>query len=470
MSQEHIPCDLKIEHGITITMDPRRRILRDGAVAITGDRIVAVDTAEALARYQGARILDATGRIVMPGLVSAHCHNVQTLARGLGDDVPVELWTYGRIYPYESLLTEEDAYWSTLLNCAEMIRTGTTCHADPGGYAMDGVGRALTECGMRGIFAWAGMDDFPPGFEPPPDFPGRRSTEETLRINEALVKRWHRTANDRVRVSYGLRIEPNVSDELFQGVKAYADRDGTIVQFHCLLLGLAEAVQRRTGMSTVQWMAGLGVLGPNWLLVHMAAASDSDVVICKTYDVKIAHNPGASMHSTYGAASKGRFPEMLERGITVGLGCDSTAANNSLDMFRAMYQAATLHKEVRLQPDLVLPEKALEMATIDGARALGWEDAVGSLEPGKKADVIIVDTRRTNWVPLHDFSIVPTLVYSGEGADVETTIIDGRIVMEDRRLTTIDVGKVLAEAQRIAERIVRQLPYQATLRPRWPVV
>jgi len=135
-----------------------------------------------------------------------------------------------------------------------------------------------------------------------------------------------------------------------------------------------------------------------------------------------------------------------------------------------MYQVATLHKEVRLQPDLVLPEKALEMATIDGARALGWEDAIGSLEPGKKADLIIVDTRRTNWVPLHDFSIVPTLVYSGEGADVETTIIDGRIVMEERRLTTIDVGKVLAEAQRIAERIVRQLPYQETLRPRWPVV
>ena len=160
----------------------------------------------------------------MPGLVSAHCHNVQALARGLGDDVPVELWTYGRIYPYETLLTEEDAYWSTLLNCAEMIRTGTTCHADPGGYVMDGVGRALTECGMRGTFAWAGMDEFPKGYAPP-------------------------TANDRVRVSYGLRLEPNVSDELFQGVKTCADRDDTLVQFHCLLAGLSDAVKEKTGMS-----------------------------------------------------------------------------------------------------------------------------------------------------------------------------------------------------------------------------
>ncbi len=462
-------CDLKIEHGTVITMDGQRRILKDGAVAIRGDRIVAVDKTAALANQPAERTVDATGRVVLPGLVSAHCHNVQALARGLGDDVPVELWTYARIYPYESMLTEEDAYWSTLLNCAEMIRTGTTCHADPGGYVMDGVGQALTECGMRGIIAWAGMDDFPKGYAPPADFPGCKTTEETLAASERLVKRWHKSANDRVRVSYGLRVEPNVSDELFQGVRACADRDATIVQFHCLLRGLSDVVKERTGMSTVQWMAGLGVLGPNWLLAHMSDASDSDVVIVKMHDAKVAHNPGASMHSAYGAASRGKVPEMLERGVTVGLGCDSTAANNSLDMFRAMYQVATVHKEMRLQPDLVRPEKALEMATVDGARALGWDDDVGSLEAGKRADLIVVNARRTNWVPMHDFSIVANLVYAGEGADVEMTIVDGRVLMESGRLTTIDVGRVLVEAQRIAERIIETLPYQGTLRPRWPV-
>jgi 5-methylthioadenosine/S-adenosylhomocysteine deaminase len=462
--------DLKIEHGTVLTLDGQRRILKDGAVGIRGDRIAAVDKTAVLAGQPAARVIDASGRLVLPGLVSAHCHNVQALARGLGDDVPVDVWTYARIYPYETLLTDEDAYWSTLLNCAEMIRTGTTCHADPGGYAMDGVGQALTDCGVRGVFAWAGMDEFPKGYEPPADFPGRKTTAETLAAGERLVKRWHKTAGDRVRVSYGLRLEPNVSDELFAGVKARADRDQTLVQFHCLLRGLSDTVKERVGMSTVQWMAGLGVLGPNWLLAHMADASDSDVVIVKAHDAKVAHNPGASMHSTYGAASRGKFPEMLARGVTVGLGCDSTAANNSLDMFRAMYQVATVHKEVRLEPDLVRPEKALEMATIDGARALGWDAEIGSLEPGKRADVIVVDTRRTNWVPLHDFSIVPNLVYAGEGADVETTIVDGRVLMENRRLLTIDGDRVLVEAQRVAERIVHQLPYQETLRPRWPVV
>lgn len=463
-------CDLKIVHGTVITMDPRRRIIKDGAVTVSGDRIVEVGKSAALASTPARRTIDATGKIVMPGLVSAHCHNVQALARGLGDDVPVELWTYGRIYPYETYLDEEGAYWSTLLNCAEMIRTGTTCHADPGGYRGDAVATALTEAGVRGMFTWAGMDYFPSGFEPPEEFPGRRSTEETLEETERLVKRWHRSANDRVRVTYGLRIEPNVSDDLFRGVKRLADRDGTMIQFHCLLYGLAQEIRRRTGMSTVQYMERLGVLGPNWLLVHMTVPDERDLELLKERDTKVAHNPGASMHSTYGASSLGKFPEMLERGITVGLGCDSTAANNSLDMFRAMYQAATVHKEARLQADLVRPEKALEMATIDGARALGWEAEIGSLEPGKKADLIVLETRRTNWVPIHDFSIVANLVYAGEGADVETVLIDGRVVMENRGLTTINVEKVLSEGQKVAERIAAQLPYQETMRPRWPIL
>jgi 5-methylthioadenosine/S-adenosylhomocysteine deaminase len=438
--------DLKIEHGTVLTLDGQRRVLEDGAVAIRGDRIAAVDSAAALAGQPAARVIDATGRLVMPGLVSAHCHNVQALARGLGSDVPIDVWTHARIYAYEALLSDEDTYWSTLLSCAEMVRAGITCHADPGGYVMDGVGQALTECGMRGVFAWAGMDEFPEGDQPPAGFPGRKTTEETLAANERLVKRWHKTAGDRVRVSYGLRLEPNVSDELFEGVKASADRDQTLVQFHCLLPGLSDVVKERVGMSTVQWMAGLGALGPNWLLAHLAEASDSDVVIVKMHDARVVHDPGP------GRASTGKLPDLLARGGTVALGCDSmAAAGNGLDMFRAMRQVATV-LEGR-------PEKALEMATIDGARALGWDAEIGSLEPGKRADVIVVDARR-----------VASLVSEGDGAEVETTIVDGRVLMESRRLSTIDGARVLAESRRIAERIGRELSYHEPLRPRWPVL
>jgi 5-methylthioadenosine/S-adenosylhomocysteine deaminase len=158
---------------------------------------------------------------------------------------------------------------------------------------------------------------------------------------------------------------------------------------------------------------------------------------------------------------------MLAKGITVVLGTDSSAANNSLDMFRAMYQVATAHKEIRLIPDLILPEKALEMATIDGARALMWDDEIGSLEKGKKADVIVVDCHRPNWVPMHDFSIVPNLVYSGSGDDVETVIIDGNVVMENRIFKTIQPDDVLEEAQKCSEKIVTSLGYK--INPRWKV-
>jgi 5-methylthioadenosine/S-adenosylhomocysteine deaminase len=199
----------------------------------------------------------------------------------------------------------------------------------------------------------------------------------------------------------------------------------------------------------------------------MAVLTDDEVKMLKDHDVKICHNPGATLHGAYGAAVIGKFPEMLEMGITIGMGCDSSAANNSLDMFRTMYEVATVHKEIRLVPDLIPPEKALEMATIDGARALQWENEIGSLEKGKKADVIIVDTHRSNWVPMHDFSIVPNLVYAGEGADVETSIIDGRIVMEKRKILTVDVESILKRAQNAAAEIIAQLPYR--IEPRWPI-
>jgi len=450
--------DLKIEHATVVTLDGGRRVLEDGAVAIRGDRIAAVDTTAALAGQPAGRTIDATGRLVLPGLVSAHCHNLESLLRGLGIDVGADLWTFDGAYTYEALLTEEDAYWATLLGCAEMIRSGTTCHADPGGYVMDGVGRALTDCGLRGIFGWAGQDEAAPGYEPPPGFPGLRSAEETLTAGERLVKRWHQTANDRVRVSYGLRLEPNVSDELFQGVRAYAERDATLVQFHCLLPGLSEAVKERVGMSTVQWMAGLGVLGPNWLLAHVSDASDSDVVIVKMHDAKVAYTPGAG--------SKGKLPELLSRGVTVGLGCDPTATPRGL--FRAMSRLATAHGADSGSPDRLPPEKALEMATIDGARALGWDGDIGSLEAGKRADVIVLASPEAG--PAPGSPLAASLISAGDGADVDTTIVDGRVLMENGRLTTVDVEKVLAAGQRIAERIASKLPRRETLRPRWPAL
>jgi 5-methylthioadenosine/S-adenosylhomocysteine deaminase len=227
-----------------------------------------------------------------------------------------------------------------------------------------------------------------------------------------------------------------------------------------------EWVKKRTGHTVIEHMKSLGVLGDHWYLIHMAAITNDELNMLKDNDCRVIHVPGATLHGAYGSATIGKFPELIDMGVTVALGCDSSAANNSLDMFRAMYQAATVHKEARIIPDLIAPEQALEMATIGGARAAHWDNEIGSLEKGKKADVIIVETKRSNWVPLHEFSLVPTLVYSGEGADVETSIIDGRVVMEKRKIKTVNVKTILRRAQRATEKLVKKLPYK--LEPKWP--
>ena len=459
-----------IKNGTVITMDPRRRIIKDGAVAIENDKIVEVGKTAALKDFQAEKVFDATRRIVMPGLIDAHIHNVQMLSRGIGDDVDLIAWCYERIYPYEVILNRSDeyTYLSAMLCCAEMIRTGTTTGADPGGYKMENVARAFAESGFRGIVSWSGMDQWSQDRPLPDGLLGKLDTDGTMKEEEKLVRDWHGKENGRIRASYALRVEPNVTDALYQRVKAAAERDGVLVQYHAAVnKDQVEWVRRKTGYTTIAYMNKIGVLKSNWLLTHMAVLTDDEVKMLKDRDTKICHNPGATLHGAYGAAIIGKFPEMLDLGITVAMGCDSSAANNSLDMFRTMYEVATVHKEIRLIPDLIPPEKALEMATVDGARALQWENEIGSLEKGKKADVIIVDTHRSNWIPIHDFSIVPNLVYSGEGSDVETSIIDGRIVMENRKILTIDVDSVLKRAQNAAVDIISKLPYK--IQPRWPI-
>ncbi|MFQ5851175.1 MAG: amidohydrolase [Candidatus Binatia bacterium] len=458
-----------VRNGTVITMDSRRRIIKDGAVVVDGDRIRKLGKVNDLKGEAADVVIDAKDRIVMPGLIDAHCHHVQMLARGIADDVDLIAWCYDRIYPYEVLLDDETTYLSALLCNVEMIRTGTTCVCDPGGYRMDNVGQALAESGMRGVIAWAGMDQWSDDRPLPDGLPGKLDTEGTLKVEEKLVKDWHGAERGRIRASYAIRVEPNVSDELYRRLTKLAERDRVLLQMHAAVnKDQVEWVRKRTGKTVIEHMNSLGILGPEWCLIHMAVLTNDELRMLKDNDVKIMHIPGATLHGAYGSASVGKFPEMMDMGITVSLGCDSSAANNSLDMFRAMYQAATVHKEVRLVPDLVSPEKALEMATVDAAKALMWDNEIGSLEEGKKADLIVVECKRTNWVPLHDFSIVPSLVYSGEGADVETVIIDGRIVMEGRRIKTVNVNSVMDRAQQATERLLKKLPYKLT--PRWPIV
>jgi 5-methylthioadenosine/S-adenosylhomocysteine deaminase len=469
--------ELRIDHGTVLTMNPAREIIKDGSVVISDDRIVAVGkTADLASRYPNARVIDATHKVVMPGIVDCHVHNCQTLLRGLADDIDLIAWCYDITYPYETVLTDDDTYITALLAHVEMIRTGTTTVADPGGYRMDNVARAYVDSGMRGMICWAAMDQWSADRPLPDGLPGKTNTDQAVHEQERLIKEWNGAEHDRLRATCGLRVEPNVSDALYKRTQALSEKYGTLVQFHAAVnRDQVEWVRRHTGQTTIEYMNSLGVLRENWLLTHMSVLTDHEVELLYRNGTRLCHNPGATLKGSYGAVRTGKFPEMIEAGMTVGSGCDSTAANNSLDMFRTMYQLATTHKEFRLQADLIPPEKALEMATIIGAKALMWDDQIGSLEPNKKADVIVVDTWRSNWIPLHDFSIVPNLVYSGDGADVETSIIDGRVVMENRKILTVDVDDVLERAQHATEDILRRLdqagtPHVRKLLPRWPIL
>jgi len=459
--------DILIENGIVITMDSRRRIIKDGAVAIEGDKVIEVGKTNEVKRKHSADFrIDARQKIVMPGLIDAHVHSIQMLARGLADDIDLIGWIHDRILPYEAAMTDKDAYVSALLCCLELIRNGTTCFADPGGYRMESVAKAIEESGMRGIIAWASMDMHDPERPVPPAL--RTTTEEALRRSEELIKKCHNMANGRIRVWTCLRVEPNVSEKLIKGINDLAKRYNVGVQMHAAVSKeQVEWVKKRTGLTVVEYLESLGVLGPHWLLIHMGWITDKEVHILKERDVKVCHVPGASLHGAYGSCSRGKFPELIKSGVTVGLGNDSSAANNSLDMFKAMYLAATCHKEARCDPTLISPEQALEMATVNNAKCLHWDNEIGSIEPGKKADIIIVNIRRSNYIPIHDFSIVPNLVYSGDGHDVETVIIDGKIIMENREVKTLDEAKVLDEAQKAAERIVGEIGLN--IKPRWEI-
>ncbi len=405
-----------VRGGTLVTLDRRRRIIKDGAVAIEDNKIVAVGKREEVTRqYPSAgEIVEASGKLVLPGLVDSHVHHTQMLARGIADDLDLITWIHDRILPYESVMTDEDTYTSAMLCCLEMIKTGTTTTVDPGGYRMEHVARALDESGMRGIVAWASMDTDTPDRPVPRNL--LTTTEGALKANLELIKAVHKTADGRIRARAGIRIEPNASSTLIKEIDKLAKKHGVGVEMHAAVSReQVDVIKKRTGLSMIRYLKSLGVLGPHWLLIHMGWIDDEEVEILRATDTRIAHVPGASMKGAYGSARYGKFPELLRAGVIVGLGCDSSAANNSLDMFRAMWQVASVHKEVRYDPHLVSPEEAIEMATIKAAKAVLWDEEIGSIEVGKKADVIIVDVNRSNWIPLHDFSIVPNIVYAGDG-------------------------------------------------------
>ncbi len=464
--------DLLLAAPWVVTLDATRRILRDGAVLVRGGRIAAVGFAAELAvRAAGAERLTLARHALLPGFVDGHLHATQTLARGLADDIDeVRVrWGWDRIFPWEAALEEEDVYVSAMLTAVELVRSGVTCFADPGGFLMEPVAAAVRDAGIRAVLAVGAMDAWSPGFPLPASMVHEAPTRWALDASDALVDRWHGAAGGRIRGGYSIRVLMNASEALVREIGRRARERGLTVQLHLAVSpDRVKWIVEKTGRRPVEYLDSLGVLGPNWLLAHLGWVDAGEIPLLAARDAKVCHSPGSSLHNARGAISHGKFPELAAAGVTLCLGADAAACNNSLDMFRSMYLAAQAHNEARLRYGLFPPERVLEMATRDGARALGWDAEIGSLEPGKRADLIAVDLHRAGLAPCHDFSLVPNLVLAGSAAAVTFAMVDGRVLLRDGRICFVDEDGLLARAQARSEAMLKRVPF--LIRPRWPVL
>ena len=457
-------CDLLVSGGTLITMDRDRRVFSDGAVAVTAGRIVAVGRREDLAaRYQPARTIDGRGRVVTPGLIQTHVHvSAEAAMRGtLPDTMPPSQWVRQVTAFYAAMTPEEEAINATA-TFIELIRTGTTCFIEAGTTKhTDAVIDAMGRVGIRGCIGTWSWDI--------PKQPANlyQDTAQAIEKNRSLIERYERAHDGRVRVWTSPIGHTMTSDALLVGLKRLADEHGTGMTMH--LSSWLEDVNsylERTGMRPVKYYDHLGVLGPNVLLAHMVNLDDEEVELVLRSGAKIAHCPTTAGWFGYGVTQVARFPEMLARGATIGLGCDAQTCSNNLDAVRAMYSSAILFRDARRDQNAMPAETVLEMATLHGARCAMQEADLGSLEAGKKADIVLFDATRPEWRPLHN--PVANLVFAADGHSVHTVLIDGRVVLEAGVPTTVDVDATFAELERVGRRVLGATGWQPPMR--WPLV
>lgn len=460
--------DILIESGTLLTMDAERRILTDGAIAIRDDRIVAVGkTKDIRAKYRGHKTIDAASRLVMPGLVDGHAHLID-IARGLiPDNVHTSDWLKYWAYPYFAATTAEDEYWYSKCIMAEMIRSGTTCFVEPGCKFLSSTLKSIEETGMRATTgSWVWDQEGPDGQKCPDNFL-KMDLKECLEKTEHNIETHNGAADGRVKIFATIEGVGTCSDDLMLGAKELADKHGTFTLMH--KASSREEVAKEievTGHRSVEHMYKIGALGPNVYLNHMTAVELDEVDMLAETDTKVCENPAAALKLAKGTTRTGKFIEMMAKNVTVALGCDGVNSADHKDMLRAMFLAATLPKDANFDPQAITAERVIEMATLNGYRAIGWDRDLGTLEAGKKADLILIDIDRPEWVP--SYNLVYSLVYSASGDSVDTVIVDGRILMEGRELKTIDLDEVFAHCRELAP----QLLERANVKPesRWPVV
>jgi 5-methylthioadenosine/S-adenosylhomocysteine deaminase len=436
--------DLIVSGGIVVTMDGARRIFHEGSVAVKGDSIVAVGPrTEVEERYNGTQKIDARGRLVLPGFINGHTHVPMTLFRGLHDDVTLHDWLYKYIFPAEAKnVNEEFVRWGTRLAAAEQIRSGVTTFADMY-YFEDAVAEETKAAGMRGVLGETFID-FPA--------PDNKNNAEMLAYTERFLKRWQ--GDPLIHAAPAPHSIYTCSKKTIQDAAALARKYQAPLLMHVSEMKKEwEDSEKANGMSPVQYLEKIGVLGPELVAAHCIFVDEADRKLLAERQVGCVHNPSSNMMIASGVSP---VPEMRAAGIAVGLGTDGPAgSNNDLDLMEEIDLAAKLAKISKMDPLALNAKAAVEMATIDGARALHMEKDIGSLEAGKKADLILITLDKPNAVPMYD--IYAQIAYALKASDVETVVIGGRVVMRDRKLLTVDEPRVLEKAREYGKSVKASL-------------
>lgn len=462
--------DLLIKGGKILTMDKGRTIIQDGAVAIKGNKIEAVgENAVIIAKYKADKVIDAKGKLIMPGFINVHTHVIQVLLRGgLSQDKELYDWLFNVLYAGLSIYTGEDAAIATNLYCTEAIRSGITTIVDNEDQgksdecAVATIGE-FSRIGIRGIYARMFFDASPEHLSKYIETVMRKAntvqhskdlienSEQALSHIESLFKRFHNTQDGRIKIWPAPSLPNIVSEEGLLKALEMAKKYETMVTTH-----LAEAPldANMYGMTATEFLHCLGFLSPRVLAAHCVWMTDKDLRLLKVNDVKVAHNSVSNLYLASGIAP---ISKMVSMGITVGIGTDDANCNENINMIQAMKIAALAQRVSNFDASALTSEKIVEMATIDAAKAIGMENEIGSIEPGKKADIIILNLTQPQLTPLHH--IPNGLVYQAYGSEVETTIIDGKIIMEDRILSFLDSKQeqeLYKDAQKVSYGIAKR--------------
>jgi 5-methylthioadenosine/S-adenosylhomocysteine deaminase len=428
--------DIIIKNGTILTLDSKNSIFETGFLCIRGDSISKIGTGTPTS-VTAEKIIDVRGGLILPGLVNCHTHAAMSLFRGLADDLPLMEWLNNYIFPAERNMDAEFVYTGTLLALAEMILSGTTTFCDMYLFE-DQVARAARKAGVRCLVGEV-LYDFPS--------PNYGRVEKGLEYTESLIQKWEKDP------LVSIAVEPHslftCSPELLT-----ASNELALKYKVPLIIHLAETIpevneiKEKYGKTPVKYLDSLGLLGPHLIADHRVHIEDADIKTLAVHGVKVVHNPESNMKLASGIAP---IPQMLSQGVTVGLGTDGCASNNNLDLFSEMDTAAKLHKVNTLDPTVMDALSVLKIATIHGARVLGLEHVTGSLEVGKKADVIVIDTHKPHLTPM--YNAASHLVYAAKGSDVIHSIINGQPVMENRKLLTLDIAEIMARAREISIRV-----------------